>query len=276
MSTRAGSPPTYAQRVLAALVPGLRDLRPPLTAGALVLVAGYLGLWDGAGGVAKQWHRSEKVQNLDDLLGSTGWLAVLAVVAYLIGAMFIAARSSIERQSAARLAGTVTSPTSLSQPQSRFMSVFAPFSRPSLRRLGMMAGDTFDQQIAHELCIDIIFGGGKRLLVASPALYDEYERLESEAAFRDAAAIPGLAMLVTLVVELHLSFWSAMIVLALGLALSSMLFVNARQLSREARSMYAHAVCDGSVSTSTLDHGPHRSGRRRWKLQQADLEESGE
>ena len=262
--------------MLAALVPGLRDLRPSLTAGALVLVAGYLSLWDGAGAAAEQWHRSDKIQNLDDLLGPTGWLAVLAVVAYLIGAMFIATRSSIERQRAARLAVPVTSETYLSQPQTRFMSVFAPFSRPSLRRLGMMAGDTFDQHIAHELCIDIIFGGGKRLLVASPALYDEYERLESEAAFRDAAAIPGLAMLVTLVVQLHLSFWSATVVLALGLAFSSMLFVNARQLSREARSMYAHAVCDGSVSTSTFDQGSHRSGRRRWKLPQVDQRESGE
>lgn len=256
----------YDRSVLAALLPGLREVRPPLTAGVLLLATAFVLLANHLGSIADESGKSESIQRLDDLIGRPVWLGIISIAAYLVGSVFMSFRDRAEREAAAWLTRSLATDDYLSRSQTRFEAIFATFSRPSLRRLGYLGGEKFDVKLIYPVCVDIIFGGGKRLLVSNDALYDEYDRLTSEAAFRDAAAIPGTLALVAFTIELHYS-WPISIALALaGLILATLIFVNARQLQREARSMYAHAVADGEVSTSTLDVGADQAGRRRWRL----------
>lgn len=100
---------------------------------------------------------------------------------------------------------------------------------------------------------DILYGGGKRLLVANRDLCGEYDRLRSEAEFCDAVVVPGSLLLLLVLMNLQFSPYVEVLVFGGAVVLFAFLFHAARALDREALSMYAHAVADGVVSTQTLD-----------------------
>ena len=240
--------------MLTSLLPGVRDVKAPLAAGALLLASCYVVLHDQVTRLDRPGRLSDGVQSLVDRIGGRGWLALGAVVAYLVGAAYMSLHRSVLRQVAAGMTATVTSsPYLYERRQARWESVMAPFSRPSMRRVGLLRSEAHDEGLAHAVAIDIIFGGGKRLLVANPDLHGEYDRLVSEAEFRDAVLLPSFLLLGVVLANVDASLSMEAVTTVVVALLGVVLFAQARALDREARSMYAHAVADGVVSTAALD-----------------------
>ena len=249
--------------MLTSLLPGIRDLRAPLTAGSLLLACSFVLLEGTAGRLTREDRLGPGLVALDDRLGDRGWLVVTGVAAYLVGSVFVSGRNSLVRQLAARSLPGMTTTDYLHRKQTAWESVIAPFSRPSLRRLGVLHGPDHDPVLAQRVCVDILFGGGKRLLVANKDLYGEYDRLTAEAEFRDAVTLPGLAFVAIVLANIEGTVATEVALASFGLLVGLILTAQARGLDRQANSMYAHAVADGIVSTAVLDQ-PDKDGRRRW------------
>lgn len=253
----------YLGLVLSAVLPGLRSLRSSFVAGSLLLASLYVLLSDSVRESTNRGSVGHGLASLSDEIGDHGWLAVAGVGAYLLGSMYVLGRNLLLRNLSADALPKLTSSENLYEQRSTaWRSLTSPFSRPSLRRLGLMRESTYDPELARGVCLDIIFGGGKRLLVANKDLFDEYDRLVGEAEFRDAVTGPGLAFIAIVLFNTHLPIWLDVLACAGAVMIAIVLFFHARALDREANSMYAHAVADGYVSTAVLDQ-PDKPGRRR-------------
>jgi hypothetical protein len=182
-------------------------------------------------------------------------LVVAVVAAYLVGSAVMSLRDVAVRAAAAAMIPKVTSEAYLTadRKKSLVQSVFAPFSRPSLRRIHRLEAVQGDSDLTHRVCHDVIFGGGKRLLVAHSQAYDEYQRLKSEASFRDAVVVPGLALVMVGTLHTNVDAWLDTSAGGLAFCIGVVLTHQARALDREANSMHLHLVADGVVSTQTLD-----------------------
>ncbi len=75
--------------MLASLLPGLRDLRAPLTAGYLLLIASYLAFHQEILAMAKAQH--DVLQPLQAMVGPPGLLAAVTLTAYLVGVLWLGA-----------------------------------------------------------------------------------------------------------------------------------------------------------------------------------------
>lgn len=238
--------------MLSALLPGLRNVRSPLSAGVLILA----GLYVLAGGWAETRFYDEfggGFRSLEHELGRTEWTVVLAVAAYLLGALYLRIIEAVLRNLSNRLVAWMVLDGYLTRRQKVWESILAPFSRPSLGRLGRHGLAERDPEQARRVCRDIIYGGGKRLLIAHNEAWQEWDRLRSEAEFRDAIAVPLVFLALAITVDSHMPAPRAAALVALALAAGAALFAAARREQREASSMHAHLVADGVVSTATLD-----------------------
>jgi hypothetical protein len=109
--------------------------------------------------------------------------------------------------------------------------------------------DAIIRQATH----DIIYAGGKRLLVARPELFAEYDRAQSEAELRDGLILPLPLLTLALALNTRLSVVTAAVwIVGLGVLMRS-LWLQARYHDRDAWSINAHAIADGVVTTQTLD-----------------------
>ena len=250
--------------MITSLLPGVRELRAPLTAGALLLAALYIGFQSIVADIADSASAGQPVENLVNQIGDKGWVIVASVGAYLIGTIFVAARNIVTNRVAASQLSWATSRRYLyERGPTRWEKLIAPFSRPSLRRMGMLQEPTYDPKLPRQVGIEIIFGGGKRLLVANQTLHGEYDRLRSEAEFGAAVALPLTIFTITSLTSLRLSSQSEFLLVLVEIAVAVVLLIQARFLDRQANSVYAHAVADGTVSVSILD-SPDKVHRRRW------------
>lgn len=240
--------------MLTNILPGLRELRAPLVAGSLLLASLYLLLVESAEPALQPNQVDPRLLSLHELIGRHGWFVVAAIGAYLVGSIYMGLRNIAIRGIASRMVPRVTRESYQREGgQAKWEAILAPFSRPSVRRLGLVLSDQHDEELARQLCRDIIFGGGKRLLVANKELFGEYDRLQSEADFRDAATGPALLFAALAIVNLHLSFTVGLAMVSALLAVGFALFCQGRALDREAYSLHGHAVADGVVSTASLE-----------------------
>jgi hypothetical protein len=250
--------------VLASLLPGLRDLRNPLTAGLLLLATLYVLLASSVERVHEQARIGDGLQSLSDRLGERGWTVIAAVVAYLLGSIYLTVSRRWLRNLALRQLPRLTTETSVDDDKPSPLEVLrAPFSRTSVRRLGLLRGDHYDRVTAQNVCVEILFSGGHRLLGVNKDLYDQYDRLKAEAEFRDAVAAPALLFVVVALFDLRLGLAGEGTIVVLASIASYLLFSQARRLDREANSMYAHSIADGLISSPYLDD-PLKYGRTRW------------
>jgi hypothetical protein len=211
------------------------------------------------------------LQALSDQLGERGWALIAAIACYLLGSIYLTGCLTLFRGMALRNLLSITSEAYLdSEKVKRLENVRKPFSRTSVRRLGSLQGDRYDRATAQNVCVEILFGGGNRLLGVNRDLYDQYDRLKAEAEFRDAVATPSLLFVVVALFDLELSAFLEGVIFLLAVVAACLLFYQARDLDRDANSMYAHAIADGLISSPYLDD-PLKHGRTRWVVK-ANLE----
>lgn len=251
--------------MLASILPGLREVRSPFAAGVLLMTATYLLFSSALRPFGERAVVDGPLYDIDQWMGRRGWLVVASVVAYLVGTAFMTLRHRLERSVAAAMLPSTTSAAFLAQKHKILAQrLLAPFSRPSLRRIHQLdaaqAGDP--DALAKGVGRDVIFGGVIRLVAAEPALYVEFDRRMSEAEFKDATAIPGLLVIATAIRHTSASGAAKIALVAVAACLALILVINARAQTREARSMYLHAVADGVVSTTALERATREAADR--------------
>lgn len=236
-------------------MPGVREVRAPLTAGTLLLVSAYLLLYDSADTVVAGDRVSPGLQSLYDTLGRTGLLIAAAIGAYVLGAVATGLVTRRLRLFHARTVARVADAHYLEvRRKPRLLASYSPFSRPALRRVRRLCqerGVPFEAVLA-----EIVLSGGKRLLGTNRDLYGDYDRFLSEAEFRLAVSAPSVLLAVAVALQVPAA-WpvEAGAVVLTGL-MAGVLVTDALAALREAYSMYAHLVTDGVVATPTLDAGP--------------------
>lgn len=241
--------------MLSSVLPGIRSLRAPFAAGSLILAALYLAAYGPVHRATRGDRLGDGLESLLDLVGGRPGAVALSVAAYLVGTLYVAAvRRLMSQMGKRRVAGIANMAYVEADERSLLMALLAPFSRHSLRRvIGLCDREFSDPGLATKVCEEIITGVGKRLLVKNKDLYAEWDRMAAEAEFRDAVALP--AVLFTAVALFAVDApggWKAAAMFTI-VALMIVLWVHARRLDREASSMYAHAVADGTVATAVLD-----------------------
>lgn len=250
--------------MLASLLPGLRDVRTPLTVGYMWLAF----LWMiGAGAILDEIRASESyTSHLLDTVSGFGSVAVVGVIslaAYLIGILL-----------------TVNSDNRVVSRMSSIYFTFARWSRRDVatdfeyRRVVEDQFATADEIVqahhhqenersakskngfAAKLSNDIFLmhtrierlarGGDQgylrpRLLIANQELYSEYDRLSAEATFRINVPLPLVVL--TTVFSTDLGWW----LLPLGFSVAVSLLISGLHRLNEAETTIRRAVLDDLI-----------------------------
>lgn len=194
--------------MLASILPGIRDVRTPLTAGYIWLAFGWMifgGLIPGDMGSTSE--RLAYLVDFGSFLGAAAALTVISFAAYTLGGLLTFSAGSRPVAAIASRIGTKfkigTSDSTASQ-YYRLVEV----ERERVRRKGTTIGkdprpDPADTaaalaQIDHQRDVSHL---RHHLLVANTELYGEYDRLMAEAEFRINIATPILALATVLAID---------------------------------------------------------------------------
>jgi hypothetical protein len=249
--------------MLSSVLPGLRSMRAPLAAGTLIVATIYVVAGEYIASALDDERLGKGLRLIREQLPQNSSLLLLSVLAYLIGSIYVSGRNTAAKFLAATQAKAITRRGYLFEAPRGVRMFVAPFSRTSIRRLGMISSSDYDEEFARRECLEIIFSDGMRLLSANKDLYDEFDRVKAEAEFRDAVAIPGLMFTCTALANIaDLAAWTLAVVATVAVAVAGSLSLQARWLDRMAWSTHAHAVADHTVPAA-IEH-PDKNWRRRW------------
>jgi hypothetical protein len=204
--------------VLASLLPGLRDVRTPLTVGYLWLVIGWVAVGD------VRWLTDRPAEegivsqlfDIQTVIGRGAALAALSFLAYLLGALLTIPLEGRIGRVLLEFIQTIPALSSLDARVTR--DEFLALHRQLEREVEILQ-DGLREQIERDRGtrshreqrddaireLDIAISRGRdvgdlraRLLVTNQGLYGEYDRLAAEASFRINVATPvlGIAILV--------------------------------------------------------------------------------
>jgi hypothetical protein len=179
--------------VLDKILPGLREVRTPLVCGYFwlafvgVLTAPHLR----AHGDSALAHDIADLRNLG--VGTAGWLAVLSVLAYLVGATWegvgwVAGKYLYDRlRGSENPAGNswVRLPWCRSE-QSRRLETWI---RDDASKAGLEADDEYVRKRLFEVLRELGTAPTK-MIGAQPALWGEWDRLDAEGRFRMTVSVP--------------------------------------------------------------------------------------
>jgi hypothetical protein len=240
--------------VLASLLPGLRDVRTPLTVGYLYLLV----LWVWAGDHIPRERPAEdgfvaSLFELADIFGPAAALGALSFVAYVLGALLTL---SVERGRSQRHLDRWSLGTSVDGRQT-FTQLDDLLRGTSSQILDMAHGLAEDDFDALERDMNTAESASPadlriRLLVANQEMYGEYDRLSAEAEFRLNVCPPLLLLGVTAVLQVSL-WWLLVTVLTVSL-------LAYQGLSRRAE---ARAAIFRAVLSGVIEH-PLQTLRARW------------
>lgn len=236
--------------MLTSLLPGLRQLRAPFVAGALLGATLYVAVVDLWSPLVQYERLGPGLRSLLDALGPSGLLAVLSVFAYLTGAVYLSALQHLLQKSNRKVLGNLVSVDFVDGRKSIPARITAPFTTPSLVRLRRRCHG--DPQLTEQVCSEILSDGGKRLLTTNLDLYGEYDRMRSEAEFRYAITLPAFGFLIISLMQVDWPFIAKLTLVFICIVGFAILLMQARFFDRDANSIYAHAVADGVVSTASL------------------------
>ena len=248
--------------MLASLLPGLREVRTPLTVGYLWLLVIWLAFADkmpterpASDNLIARWF------DLGGLLGQPARLAALSFLAYVIGAIVTDVVEAVlrkvetllrERFSVVRVAVVRVAPLpyEYSITEDSFRSLLSDEIIEVRAALG--APPTGYENLAPEkkkMIKDVELGENtplsnlrSRLLVANQEVYGEYDRFAAEADFRVNLSLPTFALGILVAVQLG-NAWGC-----LGLVLvAGVLLIQGRARGALADAVLMRAVLDGVI-----------------------------
>ncbi len=245
--------------MLASLLPGLRDVRTPLTVGYMWLTA----LWMIAADKFSELSQSSgpHIERLLDATSSLGYGAIAGVVsfaAYLVGILLTARPGNrvVSRMSATYLRWTKWTLSDLTTEVDYTDFLRVNFVEADKILAKARDYDPEDFSIAHRVThgrIERMANSDNerdlrgRLLVANQELYGEYDRLSSEGSFRVNIAIP-LTALVT-VASLDVGPW----LIPFGFAAAISLLLSGLYRVDEAKITIHRAILSGVFTHPIVD-----------------------
>lgn len=262
--------------MLASVLPGLRDLRVPLTSGFLWLVAIWLifrdmiPTADDAAGLAKS------IYVLFGALGSAALLATLTFVAYLLGIVLGQASrlvdwfASVTPARAGRSFGNQVSYVSVQQNDLRMEKIIrAPaddyrFTAAAAYTLGLIEGPDKDPLLLSREILGRMRTAAfnqvplvaTRLLARNRELYDRYDRADAEARFRYAISIPLLVLVILVILQgglVGFNFFLGMLAIAATCVFVSFIIADGSRKQREANDAVYQAVLIGEVEFPVVE-----------------------
>ena len=237
--------------MLASLLPGLREVRTPLTVGYLWLLV--LWLWfadrvptnrpDGDGLVPR-------IFDLLDILGPAAGLAALTFVAFLLGALLtIPTEGRLMQRLFQSVPTTSLDVRTTRDEYAEHVLDLRHRAEESIRGLPPDQFDQADLDVARKS-----YAGAsdlrQRLLVTNQELYGEYDRLEAECQFRLNVCLPLLALGVTAAVDLWIG-WAFLAAGASGVLLFQSFGRGARSASVIQRAVLAKDITHPLASLGT-------------------------
>ncbi|MFD3504060.1 hypothetical protein ACFWWT_13465 [Streptomyces sp. NPDC058676] len=244
--------------MLANLLPGLRDVRAPLSTGCIWLLTLWLVLGDRVPTQQQAHGVWVSLYRLGGLIGPAGVLAAGAFLAYLIGAMLAVRVVTVNTQEAPKTARFWDARTTITPRVSRlaFNDLVAflqdegriPAPQPETN-----SGAGLERQRGERLVVNLaardILGETRqlriKLLTANYDLFNEYDRAVGEAEFRKnvAYALVGLTAALS---WLQSPWWALLIVVSVRL------YVAGVGSERAANDVLIQAVVAGLVTPVAL------------------------
>jgi hypothetical protein len=244
--------------MLANLLPGLRDVRAPLSAGCIWLLTLWLVLGDHVPTQQQARGVWASLYRLGNLMGPAGVLAAGAFLAYLIGAMLAVRVVTVNAQEAPRTARFWDARTTITPRVSRLafndLVTFLqdqgriPPPQPETNSPGQRERERGERLVVNLAARDVLGETRQlriKLLTANYDLFNEYDRAVGEAEFRKnvAYALVGLTGALS---WLQSPWWTLM------LAVSVRLYVAGVGSERVANDVIIQAVVAGLVTPLAL------------------------
>lgn len=184
--------------MLASLLPGLRDIRVPLTVGYFWLLNGWLWFSDNVPTTAPSGDGIlARAFDLGDLLGTTAVLAATSFTAYLLGTLLQVPLLIPVPRFAQKLFFVETTDSKATREE--YQSFLAKLGDQIQNKSSGLAPHDYEavDTDAHKATGATVDELRPRLLVANQELYGEYDRLAAEAQFRINVCPPLLALGIT-------------------------------------------------------------------------------
>jgi hypothetical protein len=259
--------------MLASLLPGLRDVRTPLTVGYLWVLILWIWFADNLPReVPAEDGPIRRVFELSGVLGDGAVLAGLSFVAYLLGALLTLPVESgvIGRLLTASPAFSFEARQTAMEYDALQDSIQRRLSAPPFTSLSMAEQDP----LRHEIGRAARSGAGNlrpRLLTSNQEMYGEYDRLASEGSFRINLGPPLLALGLTAAWQISW-LWAP-----LTLVVATVLLFQGANRARLANSVLQRAVLTEVIThpaQSILDRAAAELGappRRQGNPSEADF-----
>lgn len=244
--------------LLANLLPGLRDVRAPLSTGCIWLLTLWLILEDRVPTPQRAHGVWASLYRLGDLIGPAGVLASGAFLAYLVGAMLAVRVVTVNAREAPNAARFRSGGTALAPRVSRLAyDDLVSFLQDQERLPRPVPGGTATtnperergERLVAGLAVRDILGETRqlrtKLLIASYDLFNEYDRAVGEAEFRKNVAYALLGLTATLS-WLQSPWW------ALLLIVSARLYVAGVGSERAANDVIVQAVVAGLITPLSI------------------------
>lgn len=209
--------------MLASLLPGLRDLRVPLSVGYMWLLAAWLLMSDEVPRSRPQDGGTvDHIYELGEIIGRPGVLAAVSFIAYLLGSflLFSPQRAAVTL----RAAGV----------RGRTLEEFAEWIKQQSRTVNHTEVDQIGSGQSRRF--------ETKLMVANERLHGDFDRLRSEAELRVNVALPLLVLSVILAAQLNWFF-------AFGGLVSVILCYQGLQRARAAQEVVLQALMAGVIDT---------------------------
>ena len=280
----------YCEAVLASLLPGLRDLRVPLSAGFMWLVVLWLIFYqaiptqDEASGLAAE------VYAVMGAFGPAALTAAVSFIAYLIGILIAPLTTNVVRLiyeelwkaaaltdvgrpvsfstfvEAKDLAATTARETFEADlepigflPTSEDMTLWEmqPEEERKRRKSAAMA-DHFQRGMSDDIPLV-----ATRLLAHNRELFDRYDRAHAEASFRFTITVPLIVVSVLVPLRVGLPWWGYLISIATGALVSALLIWDGGRKLRESNDAIYQAVFVEEVQFPSIETAQARIKDRR-------------
>ena len=229
-----------------------------MTIGSAILL--FLAVWREAISSMPELA-SDDLRDMVSALGPASAPLTFAAAAYLVGSLMQSSITStigaLGRRHLDRFPRPEPKPTGLSRvfrpmSQNSKVRVYDWASNVSARANGRQEPNEADRELG-ERAIDNVLFVGTRLLVVSPELHGEVNRLRSGAELRDAVALTLPVFTVSLLLHLAIGIGYEVLIVCLVLLVSAALFFDARDHTRNANSIVAHSLADNTISSGVLD-----------------------